>query len=665
MRLSLAARPVLAILVLASAVVFSLVRAAEPLPLSADQPVTVLDRHTTHYADARGEVDLAGAQQLAAEGAFSPYSIRTVLFDLSGPVHWLRTELANPSARAARWVIDYNFKTAPLVEVSKVSGGRSERLLTLGPESHFGARPLPFRNVAVAVTLEPGERAEIYTRFQLNTNLEFEPTVQSPEAYLLDMIDETALDLAFHGFISAIVAVTLVVALVLRDRAAGFYALYILTVVSWFFYTDGLAFQYVWPNAPEWNTIALQPFHAAMGFTGALFVREFLDLPRVHPGLDRAFRLVLGITAVIGLSTVFGSHRLLTGMAFLFIVVAAQLYLVTGIVAVRRGWPGAVPFCLGAAAVAIACMFAVYAHAVPEFATLDRTRDWGRVAFLIESSAFLAAIGARIARIRQDRSLAQAEAYRALEAQLALAEELRAADAAHAEARALAERRRAEMAHATHDLRQPLASLRLALGGLRDLPEEARATLGQSAAYLEEVVERYLGQASAAAPRTAEHDPEAAPPSGTTEVFPADLLLGTVGSMFADEARAKGVALRVVPCSAPVEADPMAAMRALTNLASNAVKHAGGEGGRVLIGCRRAGGRLRFLVIDTGPGLSPERLAEVQASGVRGEASEGHGLGLAVVRELAARHGFGFEAASREGRGSAFGIALPRAEAPG
>ena len=100
----------------------------------------------------------------------------------------------------------------------------------------------------------------------------------------------------------------------------------------------------------------------------------------------------------------------------------------------------------------------------------------------------------------------------------------------------------------------------------------------------------------------------------------------------------------VLETAARVDAllDPQRITQALVALADNAVRHTG-PGTRIAVGSQLAGGELRFWVADGGPGIAPADRARVFERFARGAAgarrSEGAGLGLSIVRAIAAAHG--------------------------
>jgi signal transduction histidine kinase len=110
---------------------------------------------------------------------------------------------------------------------------------------------------------------------------------------------------------------------------------------------------------------------------------------------------------------------------------------------------------------------------------------------------------------------------------------------------------------------------------------------------------------------------------------------------------------------------------ALANLVSNAVKFLP-PGGTVSAGVTREGGTARFTVRDNGPGIAPDDLPRIFERFYRGRiagdgagaeaggnASQGAGLGLAIVRSVANAHGGRIEAASTVGAGSIFTLEIP------
>ena len=111
-------------------------------------------------------------------------------------------------------------------------------------------------------------------------------------------------------------------------------------------------------------------------------------------------------------------------------------------------------------------------------------------------------------------------------------------------------------------------------------------------------------------------------------------------------------------------ADSQRLAQVIGNLASNAVKY-GAEGGVVRFATRRIPRGVRIEVIDRGPGLTPEKQAQLfepfNRLGLERSAIEGHGIGLALAKRLTELQGGVIGVESTPGAGATFWIELPAA----
>lgn len=111
-------------------------------------------------------------------------------------------------------------------------------------------------------------------------------------------------------------------------------------------------------------------------------------------------------------------------------------------------------------------------------------------------------------------------------------------------------------------------------------------------------------------------------------------------------------------------ADSQRLAQVIDNLATNAVKY-GAAGGEVLFRARRVYDGVRIEVIDKGPGLSPEKQAQLfepfNRLGLERSAIEGHGIGLALAKRLVELQGGSIGVESVAGEGATFWIELPAA----
>lgn len=216
------------------------------------------------------------------------------------------------------------------------------------------------------------------------------------------------------------------------------------------------------------------------------------------------------------------------------------------------------------------------------------------------------------------------------------------------------------LAAASHDLRQPMYALNLYHGALGNMAiaDECRVLLDnarQCATTMGDMFNVLLDMSRL--------DAGAVTPS--VQVFPVMDILRRVQVEFEPLAREKGLSLRLVPSSCFIQSDPDLVERIVRNFVANAVRYT--HAGKVLVGCRRRGDRLRVAVLDTGQGIPQDKQQVVfeeyfQLGNPERDRAKGLGLGLAIVRRLAKLLGAPINLQSLPGRGSMFAADFPRGD---
>ena len=192
-------------------------------------------------------------------------------------------------------------------------------------------------------------------------------------------------------------------------------------------------------------------------------------------------------------------------------------------------------------------------------------------------------------------------------------------------------------ADAAHELRSPLAALRLQAQSLQRAPDDAtRAIATERLLAGIDRATRLVEQLLALARQEAAGE--------GAELVSLDLT-ALARNALADaepEAARHAIALTLDAPTAHVvlRADEAALAVLLRNLLGNALRHTP-PGGQVRVGVREEASVIDLTVEDSGPGIAPDERARVLDRFYRVPGTPGHGsgLGLAIVRAIAERHG--------------------------
>ncbi|HEU4852558.1 MAG TPA: HAMP domain-containing sensor histidine kinase [Telluria sp.] len=202
------------------------------------------------------------------------------------------------------------------------------------------------------------------------------------------------------------------------------------------------------------------------------------------------------------------------------------------------------------------------------------------------------------------------------------------------------------LANASHELRSPLARIRMAVELMHDGAAPAlREELVRNIGELDQLIDEVLLASRLDAP--------------AGEALMQETL--DLGTIVADECARAGANLEAEP--AMVRGDPRLLRRMVRNLLENAQRY--GEGTPVTVTLGAAGGRVLLDVCDRGPGVPEEEREHIFTAFYRlpgaSEREGGVGLGLALVRQIAQRHGGDAHCLGRDGGGSCFRVTMPSA----
>src|SRR6266851_3865633 len=218
------------------------------------------------------------------------------------------------------------------------------------------------------------------------------------------------------------------------------------------------------------------------------------------------------------------------------------------------------------------------------------------------------------------------------------------------------------LATVAHELRNPLASLRLSLDMLVQdydtLEPEAAARLikraQRGAHWLQAITENLT---SAACVASGSLDVRLAAVDVRECIETAVLLVHALL-----EERGQSIRFMCSARSTAAIADSARVIQVIANLLSNASRYSV-EGDEIELCVSTVGQQLRIRVTDHGPGISPEDQRRIFGAWVRGQStySGGLGLGLSIVQNLIQQQGGRVGVESTLGQGATFWFTLPAA----
>jgi hypothetical protein len=218
--------------------------------------------------------------------SFSPENVN------KSSAYWCRIKIKHNAQSGKQWLIEFFDQTIDRIDffIPDSTGKFMEQ--SYGDSFEFNHRPLKHKNFVVLLAYQGDHEITYYFRVKSNQQANILVVLRAREYFFHYAIDEYFFFGIFYGMILVFCLYNLLMYIAVRERHYLYYILYLMAIGLYEMSADGVAFQYLWPRAVEWN-------QRAVGFTlyfastfALLFTASLLNLRKRHPKL---LRLLVGI----------------------------------------------------------------------------------------------------------------------------------------------------------------------------------------------------------------------------------------------------------------------------------------------------------------------------------------------------------------------------------
>ena len=309
-------------------------------------------KHLEYWVDREGKADLAFVRGVPDE-RWVKSELDVPSMGFSADAHWLRFEVINASPIQRSLLLSSSYTSLDSVIFYVLSNGRLIDTYKTGDKLPFDTRRIYNRNFILPLVFSSGEIQQIYMRVQTEGIVQVPLVLRTLENYNDYEQHFLMAQGIYYGVVLIMVMYNLVLFASVRDST---YLLFVLGIGAYAIYQasiHGFAFQYLWPQRPEFNEKGVIYGMALYGFAGSFFAVSFLRLRDCHKpyyyvcaGLGILF-LVLFLLTVSGLTPYRFNVRATVGSS----IVGGTVVFVIGILMLMKGYRLARFFVLGYASV--------------------------------------------------------------------------------------------------------------------------------------------------------------------------------------------------------------------------------------------------------------------------------------------------------------------------
>lgn len=214
-------------------------------------------------------------------------------FGFSPHTYWFRFTV---NAQEHESLLELDYALLDDISFYRLQEGSVLETIFTGDKRNFSDRPIQHR--AFLFTIPASEKPqEILLKIRSTSSIQIPLTLWPEKTFFEHDQNRLAEHGLYYGIVLVMALYNLFLFIRLRDSAYAFYVLYVVTFALTQLSLTGFAYQFIWPNLPEWNEKSLAVLTPLIVVSAVVFTSNFLKLDIYHPKLY----YILAVQTVIGL----------------------------------------------------------------------------------------------------------------------------------------------------------------------------------------------------------------------------------------------------------------------------------------------------------------------------------------------------------------------------
>lgn len=250
--------------------------------------------------------------------------------------YWIRFPVRHTVETEKVWLLEFYDQTIDYLDAYVPQSDGSYKKIAMGDKLPFSERVLLHKNFELTLDMRSDTLMVYYFRVQSSGFADLRIAFRSVNRFVYYALNEYFLFGTFYGMILIISLYNFLLFLAIKEIKNIYYILYILSVAAYAMSYDGIGFQYLWPNHPEWNDYATGVTLYSVILWSLVFTRRFLRTKSNSPILDRVLFWMIICRSVFFLAELFFLPQLLTYRNIEIIPLSLIFY--TAIMVWNRGY---------------------------------------------------------------------------------------------------------------------------------------------------------------------------------------------------------------------------------------------------------------------------------------------------------------------------------------
>lgn len=207
--------------------------------------------------------------------------------------YWYRIKIRHQPDSHKNWILEFFDQTIDDITVYSPDEKGNYLKKKMGDRYPFKDRGYVHKNFEIDIRNDEAYDGTYYFRVRSHQTADAIIVLRSLNRFIQYALDEYFIFGIFYGMVLVFSFYNLMMYLAVRQIQYLYYVLYNLCVGLFEMCIDGIAYQYLWPEAPEWNQYAYGVALYGISIFALLFTRTLLYTQRKAPKLDRLIVLII------------------------------------------------------------------------------------------------------------------------------------------------------------------------------------------------------------------------------------------------------------------------------------------------------------------------------------------------------------------------------------